>query len=357
MPTSTQTQLRRGTAAQVAAMTPVDGEPVYNTTDDRIHLGNGATAGGVPHPNSTDIQKQSFIYGTVGGTANAITLTNSPVVASYVNGLRLKFKATATNSGATTVNVDGLGTKNIYKLSGTTLGALTGNEIVSGAIYELNYDGTQFQLGSGGGGSVASVKRQKFTTSGTYTPNAGMIYCIAEAVGGGGGGGGATIGFSGGGGSGAYARQIFSAADIGASKTVTIGAAGTAGAPGTGGTGGTTSLGTLLVVTGGVGGTAAGAGSAGTLASGGAGGTVTTGDFGMAGQSGLPGFNISGTNSTGFSGAGGSSPYGPGAAGKNGTGVGNTATVYGAGGGGASYSSDGGAGSAGVIYITEYCSQ
>jgi len=60
--------------------------------------------------------------------------------------LRLKFKATSTNSSATTVNVDGLGTKNIYKLSGTSLIALTGNEIVSGAIYELNYDGTQFQM-------------------------------------------------------------------------------------------------------------------------------------------------------------------------------------------------------------------
>jgi len=146
MTTSTQTQLRRGTSAQVAAMTPVDGEPVYNTTDDRIHLGDGATAGGIPHVTYKDVQNQSFIYGTVGGTANAITLTNSPAILSYGSSLRLKFKATSTNSSATTVNVDGLGTKNIYKLSGTSLIALTGNEIVSGAIYELNYDGTQFQM-------------------------------------------------------------------------------------------------------------------------------------------------------------------------------------------------------------------
>ena len=48
MPTSTQTQLRRGTSSQVAAMTPALGEVVVNTTDKQLHLGDGTTAGGVP---------------------------------------------------------------------------------------------------------------------------------------------------------------------------------------------------------------------------------------------------------------------------------------------------------------------
>lgn len=189
--TATQTQLRRGTAAQVAAMTPVDGEPVYNTTDDRLHLGNGSTAGGIPHANSKDVQNQVFTYGTVGGSANAITLAHTPPVLSYVNGLHLRFKATATNTNATTVDVDGLGTKNIYKLSGTSLVTLTGNEIVSGAVYDLNYDGTQFQLGSGGGGGGAPDV-QSFTSSGTWTKPSGMNSAsrvLIEAWGAGGGGG------------------------------------------------------------------------------------------------------------------------------------------------------------------------
>ena len=75
-----------------------------------------------------------------------------------------------------------------------------------------------------------------FTANGTYTPTVGMSYCIIECVGGGGGGGGASdfgsinnVITGGGGGSGGYSRKKASAADIGVSKTVTIGAGGTAG--------------------------------------------------------------------------------------------------------------------------------
>src|SRR4051794_24737087 len=48
---------------------------------------------------------------TVGGTANAITLTYSQAPAAYVQGEKFAFKAAASNSGATTVNVNGLGAK------------------------------------------------------------------------------------------------------------------------------------------------------------------------------------------------------------------------------------------------------
>jgi len=351
--TTTQTQLRRGTSAQVAAMTPVDGEPVYNTTNDRLHMGDGSTAGGIPHITSNDERQQTFVYATCGGTANAITLTNSPVVASYASPLRLKFKATNTNSGATTVNVDGLGTKNIYKLSGTSLIALTGNEIVSGAIYELNYDGTQFQLGSGAGGGVKTITAQVFTSSGTYTPSAGMLYCIVELVGGGAGGGdasGASV-TAAGGGAGGYARAVFSAATIGASKSVTIGAAGVGGtsAGGNGTDGGTTSFGsTLLQATGGVGGN--GNSSASVPKDGGVGGVGTLGDINT---NGTPGGASTAGGAGGF---GGSSFFGGGGRGRI-SNVGGNGTAYGSGGAGGGAGSDGGNGSDGVVIVTEYCSQ
>jgi Major tropism determinant N-terminal domain len=44
---SQQFQLRRGTAAEIAAFTPAVGEPVYNTTTKMIHVGDGITAGGM----------------------------------------------------------------------------------------------------------------------------------------------------------------------------------------------------------------------------------------------------------------------------------------------------------------------
>ena len=106
------------------------------------------------------------------------------------------------------------------------------------------------------------INEQIFTSSGTYTPTAGMLYCIVELIGGGGGGGGcgatSSTQFSNsvGGGAGEYARGVFSSSTVGASQTVTIGAGGTAGAVGVnpGGTGGTSSFGSLMTAVGGNGG-------------------------------------------------------------------------------------------------------
>lgn len=350
MPT-TQTQIRRDTAANLGAATPAAGELAWDTTNNRLSVGNGSTLGGVKHASAKDVQNQTFEYGTVGGTANAITLTNSPVITAYATGQKFCFKATGTNTTAVTVNVDGVGVKNIYKLSSGALGALAAGDIVSGAVYTIIYDGTQFQISGGvGGGSVVAVKKQIFTGSGTYTPSTGMLYCIAEAIGGGGGGGaGGTTSGGGGGGAGAYSWAVLTAAQIGASKTVTIGAAGTAG-----GAGGTTSLGSLLNCTGGAAGTAGGT----SAVKGGAGGTATLGDLNVTGGSG----GTSGEGAVrGSGGDGGASFFGSGGAGGDGSntasGVGDAGVAYGSGGGGGGGNSkSGGAGAAGLIRITEFCS-
>jgi hypothetical protein len=44
-----QIQLRRGTTAELDAITPADGEPVWDTTLDKLRIGNGVVAGGVQH--------------------------------------------------------------------------------------------------------------------------------------------------------------------------------------------------------------------------------------------------------------------------------------------------------------------
>lgn len=79
---------------------------------------------------------------TVGGTANALTLAYTTGPLSYIQGQKFAFLATAANTGATTVNVSGLGIKNIF-LAGA---ALAGAEIQNASIVEIEYDGTQFQL-------------------------------------------------------------------------------------------------------------------------------------------------------------------------------------------------------------------
>jgi hypothetical protein len=141
-----QVKIRRGTSAQVAAMTPVSSEVVHDTTNNRLHVGNGSTAGGIILPNRTDVQNNSFTYVSAGGTANAITAAYTPAPSAYAAGQMFAFKASASNTGATTINVNSLGAKNILKMAGGSLSALESGDIINGGIYEVAYDGTQFQL-------------------------------------------------------------------------------------------------------------------------------------------------------------------------------------------------------------------
>jgi len=78
---------------------------------------------------------------TSAGT-NAITLAASRTMTAYAQGDLYTFKAGGTNTGATTLNVDSLGAKDV-QFNGN---ACTGGEIVSGLMYTVVYDGTQFQL-------------------------------------------------------------------------------------------------------------------------------------------------------------------------------------------------------------------
>jgi hypothetical protein len=341
---------------------------------------------------------------TAGGTANAITLTYTTAPAAYVQGQSYTFIAAGNNSGATTINVNGLGATAVTKNGAS---ALIGGEILTGAVVTVRYDGTRFQLvegvlgatlptltnhalqvgagtttpiqlaavalgkflGSQGVGAdpayisaVATVKQQNFTANGTYTPSTGMLFCLILALGAGGGGGGATSGQqnqAGGGGAGQLAIVLATAATIGASKSVTIGTGGTAGANtgGTGGTGGNTSVGTVAVGNGGSGGVGSSGVSNGTL--GGLGGTGGTSDIATTGAAGGWSYQAS-TGIAGISGMGGSTIFGGGGNSQTSGNNGNNGTGFGSGGSGANGNGGahaGGVGSAGVVYIIEFCAQ
>lgn len=85
---------------------------------------------------------------SVGGTGNAITLTPTPAMTAYAAGQLVSFKAAASNTGATTVNISGLGAKDIRRNDGAAT-ALVSGDIVTGQICVLGYDGTRFLLVSG----------------------------------------------------------------------------------------------------------------------------------------------------------------------------------------------------------------
>lgn len=115
----------------------------------------GTTAGGTSarlFVNPSTVRAKLINTGVLDtGSANAIDIAPSPAITAYAAYQEFTFKAAATNTGATTINVNALGTKNIYK-NGTS--ALSGGEIVTGGIYTVTYDGTQFQLKNN---SVVSV--------------------------------------------------------------------------------------------------------------------------------------------------------------------------------------------------------
>src|SRR5689334_4960632 len=112
MTTATLTKLRRDTNSNLASATPAEGEPAWNLTTSRLSVGDGLRLGGIALPNAADIQNQTLTFPTVGGTGDAITLTNAIRVLAWTAGLSFEFKATADNTGAMTVAVDSLvGTK------------------------------------------------------------------------------------------------------------------------------------------------------------------------------------------------------------------------------------------------------
>jgi hypothetical protein len=199
-----------------------------------------------------------------------------------------------------------------------------------------------------------SANVQTFSSSGTYYPQPGMTFCDVYAFGGGGGGGGgaleaANTACSGGGGGGGAGSNVgrFTAAQVGASQTVTIGGAGSAGAAatstttagGNGGAGGYTSLGSLLKAGGG--GSGAGGQLSATAGGGGGGSGYSTGGNG---SSSAGGGSSGGATGGGFGAAGGNTAYPGGASGGGGCSTAGAASV----GGQAAFASSGGGAGGGI---------
>lgn len=384
-------------AAALTQSISKDGQTVYTGNQPMggnklTNLGPGESAG--DSVNLGQVADGSLTYGgEATGSANAIVIATSPGITAYSVGQMFSFMAAANNTGAVTVNVNGVGAGALTWPDGS---ALVADDIVAGGMYEIEVKAATpvFHMQTGANvaatqavgnstrkiattafvqAAVAKVYVQTFTASGTYTPHPGMVTCLIECVGPGGGGGGVATTFNsinsggGGGGAGGYSRKLATAADIGASQTVTIGAAGAGGSAGNnaGGNGGDTSVGTLCIAKGGSGG--GGCPLAGS-ATGGAGGVAGTGDVAAPGMPGMGMSSVSGNANWGvLTALGGSGPFGAAAAsvlvGNGSKSNGPAALGYGAGGGGGVTSGDaigsaaGGAGSGGFVRITEFCNQ
>lgn len=106
----------------------------------------GMGSGSAATDSATLAQVQSgavTLLGGVGGTVDVITASASPAISAYAAGQTFRFVSAGANTTAVTLNLNGLGAKAVTK-QGTT--ALAAGDIPSGAVAEVVYDGTQFQL-------------------------------------------------------------------------------------------------------------------------------------------------------------------------------------------------------------------
>lgn len=78
---------------------------------------------------------------TTAGSSNTYTLTTGLSLAAYVSGQSFLIKPNHANTGAATINVDGLGAKDLTK-NGTT--ALASGDLSTSQYYRIVYDGTRF---------------------------------------------------------------------------------------------------------------------------------------------------------------------------------------------------------------------
>ncbi len=118
---SEQLQLRRGTASQVAAFTPQQGECVVDTTYNRLHVGDGSIAGGwavamaqrtaIANAGYTALPTDRIVAYTSLSAAQSVTL---PLAANFPPGERLLIVDETGNCSTTnTVTINRAGSDTI----------------------------------------------------------------------------------------------------------------------------------------------------------------------------------------------------------------------------------------------------
>jgi hypothetical protein len=117
-------------------------------------------------------------YGTATGT-NAKTITLEPAPTSYYDGLCFAFKNATQNTGAVTINVNGLGARPIKKPNGNDI---TAGNLKANSVYTVRYNGTNFIL-QGEGGEYGNVTPDDVIKGVTFGTEEGLKTGTLELTG------------------------------------------------------------------------------------------------------------------------------------------------------------------------------
>lgn len=153
-----------GTATKILLGSDATGDMYYNSGAGLLARFGIGTAGQAVLSDGTkpfwgSLSGANIAYIPDTGAANAYVATLSPALGAYVAGSTVEIKIANANTGASTINVNGLGVVAIKNPDGS---ALLGGALKVGTYAVLKYDGTNFQLVS----TVANPAVLKFGGTG-----------------------------------------------------------------------------------------------------------------------------------------------------------------------------------------------
>ncbi len=147
------------------------------------HTNVGAATARTDYARASQVQDSTLIYvGTIAGT-NTVTGALTPAITAYAAGQFYTFIPANTNTGATTININSVGAKNIF-WNGA---ACVGGELRQNIPAALFYDGTQFNIVGNGfpapfsdayavvEGSADATKKIRFEVDGLTTATTRVI--------------------------------------------------------------------------------------------------------------------------------------------------------------------------------------
>lgn len=121
-------------------------------------------------------QSGEEIYAASSAGSDTYAVTLAPVPAAYTTGMVVRFKADVANTGAATLNVNGLGAKSILRPDGS---ALADADIAANQFVQVIYDGTSMLLQS----PTANSPKFNAGTTSKNAADASTTQTIAHALG------------------------------------------------------------------------------------------------------------------------------------------------------------------------------
>lgn len=115
-----------------------DAQPITRVRASDINaLDTAVNAAFEKLPAEGDIKKGKVVYAAAAGTVNAYTATLTYAPSAYEDGMMVILKPNITNTGASTLNLNGLGAKSIKAVDGT---ALVAGALVMNGVHFLVYN-------------------------------------------------------------------------------------------------------------------------------------------------------------------------------------------------------------------------